>query len=76
MKGKNKMEKVNINLDQCETIICSSCGNDEWAEVMKFKKLSVLLSPNGKEGLIPIPIVRCTYCGKSLEEILNGEEND
>ena len=32
-------------------------------EATMFKKLSALLSPTGKEQVVPIPVYRCDECG-------------
>ena len=39
-------------------------GNMLWESVMLFKKISPLLSPTGKEELIPAEVIICKKCGK------------
>jgi len=43
---------------------CDECGNLVFTEKLTFKKMSAILSPSGKEEMIPIPIVVCDNCGK------------
>ncbi len=61
-------EKINVDLDSCETLICNACEGKEWYEVYTIKRVSALLSPNGKEMIVPIPIIKCVNCGMTLEE--------
>ena len=44
-------------------IVCENCGNLTFQEVMLMKKISAVASPNGKEGIIPIPTFSCVACG-------------
>ena len=34
------------------------------------KRLSALISPNGKEQIIPVPVLRCDDCGHINEQFL------
>ena len=38
--------------------------------VHAFKRLSALISPSGKEQIVPIPIYRCDECGHINDEFL------
>jgi hypothetical protein len=63
------MEKVNINVGTLPNVVCD-CGNEFFENLFIVKKLSALQSPTGKEEAMPIPLMICSKCGKSLEEIL------
>ena len=45
-------------------VACEECGNITFTEKLTFKKISAILSPSGKEELVPMPIVACEKCGK------------
>ena len=45
-------------------VSCDECGNITFKEVLTFKKISAILSPTGKEEVVPMPIVACEKCGK------------
>ena len=45
-----------------QDIYCD-CGGQMFSEKLTFKKLSAILSPSGKEELIPMPIIVCDACG-------------
>ena len=46
------------------SIVCEECGSILFQEKLSFKRLSPILSPTGKEQLIPMPLVICEGCGK------------
>lgn len=54
---------INIDLTNAQDITCENCGNYTFQEVVLMKKISALLSPNGKEGIVPIPTFACNACG-------------
>jgi hypothetical protein len=65
-----EQQKMNIDLEQLPTIVCDECESEEWMEVSTVKKVSAFISPNGQEGVVPIPELVCAYCGKKLQEVL------
>lgn len=42
---------------------CEGCGSLLFTEKLTFKKISAILSPTGKEELVPMPVVVCDSCG-------------
>lgn len=63
MSTRNEPPKVNVDISQAEDIVCENCGNYTFNEVMLMKRLSALLSPTGKEAIVPIPTFACNACG-------------
>ena len=51
-------------------IICESCGGRFFKEVQSFKRVPALLSPTGKEQIMPVPTFRCDDCGHINEEFM------
>jgi hypothetical protein len=51
------------DLSNATDIVCENCGNLTFEEVLLMKKVSALVSPNGKEGIVPIPTFACVACG-------------
>ena len=43
-------------------VSCEKCGNKYFIEVTAIKKISALVSPTGKEILVPIPALACFDC--------------
>jgi hypothetical protein len=46
------------------TIECEECGGKLFTEKLMFKKISALISPTGKEEVVPMPLLVCEKCGK------------
>jgi uncharacterized Zn finger protein len=56
-------QKLNVDLSNAEDVKCENCGNYTFQEVVLMKRISPLISPTGKEALIPIPTFACNACG-------------
>ena len=67
-----KQQQVQVDLKQADTIKCKSCGNYLFIQSFVLKKLSSLVSPTGKEEMIPIQVFSCGNCGTVLEGMLEG----
>ena len=59
----NKENTLRVDLSQAPWIKCEE-GNMLWESSMLFKRISPLISPSGKEELIPAEVVICKKCGK------------
>lgn len=49
-----------------------NCGGSIFTQATMIKRLSAIISPDGKEHLIPIDIYLCNKCGK-IPEFLTKE---
>jgi len=56
-------QRLNIDLNSAQDITCDNCGNYTFQEVALMKRLSALVSPTGKDAMIPIPTFACAACG-------------
>jgi len=64
-------QKISINLNDALDIKCGECENNYFIQTFQIKKLSALVSPNGKETMIPIQLFQCSKCGHVNEDFLN-----
>ena len=55
--------KINIKAEDLKDIVCEKCGGKYFRQVSAFKRLSALISPTGKEQVVPVPTFRCDDCG-------------
>lgn len=55
--------KLNVDVAQLPWAECE-CGNKLFVPGMMFKRMSQLISPTGKEELIPVEVLVCTKCNK------------
>jgi hypothetical protein len=54
-----------------KTIQCD-CGGFLFIEKMMFKKISAIISPTGKEEMVPMAVIVCDKCGK-VPEIFDSQ---
>lgn len=57
--------KLNMNPAELPTVRCR-CGNFTFSIAYVLKKISALISTNGKESIAPIQIFTCDHCGTIL----------
>tara|TARA_R110000765_G_scaffold110863_1_gene202379 strand:- start:287 stop:502 length:216 start_codon:yes stop_codon:yes gene_type:complete len=55
--------QMNVDLDQTTGLECDECKNETFTQIFYIRKLSALLSPAGKESLIPVNTFACAKCG-------------
>ncbi len=56
-------QQLNINVNDLTDVSCDECGGFHFRQITFFKRLSPLVSPTGKEQLVPIPSFKCDDCG-------------
>jgi hypothetical protein len=59
--------KLNVNVDTLPLIQCKRCRGTLFKDVVVIKKLSALLSPTGKDEVMPFPIFVCNNCNLPLD---------
>ncbi len=62
--------QVNIKPEDLNDIVCENCGGKYFRQVSAFKRLSAIISPTGKEQIVPVPAFRCDDCGHINKEFL------
>jgi len=55
--------KVNIDLQNAHDVVCEECGSRTFREVVCIRRVSALLSPTGKEAVVPVGTFSCALCG-------------
>jgi len=68
-----EQQQVHVDMAQTTEVKCDECHSDRFEQVVKMRRLSAILSPTGKEALIPIPVFACKNCGHVNEEFLPQE---
>ena len=67
MDGRNPSEKkVQIKPGDLKDIACEECGCKYFRAVNAFKRISALVSPTGKEQIMPVPRRKISY-GKEIK---------
>lgn len=62
--------QMNVDLSKADDVICERCGNYTFQQVMLMKRMSALVSPTGKEAIVPIPTFSCNACGHINKQFL------
>lgn len=70
MPPGNTGRPAGLKLEDMTDIICENCGCRYFNQVHAFKRVSALLSPTGKEQIMPVPSFRCSDCGHINEEFI------
>lgn len=63
MEDQENYNSVKVDISSTPWIKCEG-DNMLWESSMLFKRLSPIMSPSGKEELIPAEVVTCKKCGK------------
>ena len=69
-----EQQGLQVDFSQTTEVVCEKCGNTTFNHVFKVRKLSALLSPAGKETIIPINVFACNKCGHINDEFLPKED--
>ena len=54
---------LQIDISKTDTITCENCGNASFIQAFFLKKVSALVSPTGKEAIVPMQVFSCGNCG-------------
>ena len=65
-----------IDISQTDTITCEKCGNASFIQSYFLKRVSALVSPTGKEAIVPIQVFACGNCGTIPKNMMSMLENE
>jgi len=67
---------LQIDISKTDTIVCDECGNASFIQAFFLKKVSALVSPTGKEAIIPMQVFSCGNCGAIPKNMMDqiGEQ--
>ena len=68
-------QNINIDLSNVDNIKCEECENETFVPAFVIKQISALMSPTGKETMVPIQLFKCSKCGHVNEKFLEGLTN-
>ena len=66
---------INVGMDQTNPIKCDECESEVFRPAFLLRKVSPLVSPSGKEAVIPIQVFACNSCGHINEEFMPIEKS-
>lgn len=62
-----------ISPGDLKSLNCENCQGEVFSEGVIIKTVSALLTGNGKEGMLPIPVFFCVKCQEPVEKYLPDE---
>ena len=54
--------RQNVDLSTAVDVVCESCGSKQFKEVAYIKRVSAIMSPSGKEMIVPVGTFACAAC--------------
>jgi uncharacterized Zn finger protein len=57
------MNQPQIDPSMTLAVKCDECEGEKFRHALFIRKLSSLVSPDGKEHIIPVDVFECTACG-------------
>ena len=64
---------LQIDISKADTIVCEECGNASFIQAFFLKKISALMSPTGKEAIVPMEVFSCGNCGAIPKNMLDQQ---
>jgi hypothetical protein len=61
--------QVSIDIGKTKALICK-CGNHTFEQISFLRVLPALLSPNGKDAVIPMMSFACNSCGAVPDQVI------
>jgi len=64
---QQKVVNLNVNPDDLKDILCE-CGHDIFVSAARIKKVPAIISPDGQEKYLTIPVSVCMKCDGVLPQ--------
>ena len=69
----SRQDGLQLDISKTDTIVCEECGNASFIQAFFLKKVSALVSPTGKEAIIPMQVFSCGNCGAIPKNMLDQQ---
>lgn len=64
---------MNVSYDQTDSIKCEKCEGEVFIPAFLLRKVSALVSPTGKDTVLPVQLFACANCNHINEDMLPVE---
>jgi hypothetical protein len=64
---------LNITLDKTTPVVCDTCENETFKDVVMLRKASRFVTGTAQDALIPIQVFACTLCNNVNDEFLPSQ---
>ena len=65
--------QMNVSYDQTDPIQCEKCEGEVFVPAFLLRKVSALVSPSGKDTILPLQLFACANCNHINEDMLPVE---
>ena len=65
----NDVVNISVGLENTDALECDECGSTTFRPAFLLRKVSALMSPSGKETIVPIQVFACDSCGHVNEDM-------
>ena len=69
MNNIPNMPRPGISYSQTAAMKCEECGSEIFQPAVLLRRVSALVSPSGKETVMPVQIFACIKCGHVNEDM-------
>jgi hypothetical protein len=75
--GKQQVANINVDVNDLKIVICT-CEGKVFEQVVMFRILPAIYSPDGHPSLLPVPCAMCTKCKAvyDMVEMLKSIQTD
>ena len=70
MNENTQTMRMNVDMSLAQDIRCEACEGIAFISCYLIKKLSPVISPSGKETIIPVETFVCNGCGNINKEFM------
>lgn len=71
--GHSGPAQPNISYNNTDAVQCEKCGGEVFVPAFLLRKVSALMSPTGKETILPLQLFACAHCNHINEDIMPVE---
>ena len=68
----NQMKKL---INEADDASCKNCESIYFESLFRVKRVSAIMSPNGKELIMPVQVLRCQKCHTILNDLNDFSES-
>lgn len=61
--------QMNVGYEQTDSIVCEKCEGEVFVPAFLLRKVSALVSPTGKETVLPVQLFACANCNHINEDM-------
>jgi predicted nucleic acid-binding Zn ribbon protein len=65
-------QHMKVVLEDAPSVECEECQGTQFVPAFIIKQVSALVSPTGKDTLVPVQVFKCGKCNHINELFLNG----